>query len=301
MVNVTTTISLLVAFFAGLVVLILIGLSFYSVKQWERAVITRFGKIVRVDSEGLHTKIPIIDKVITLDFRTQTLDLRGQQAITKDNISVGIDAVVFMRFEDASKVILNIDNPKDAIAKFVQTAMRNIIGEYTLDELLSSREKVAESLKKQSDEFSSNWGIDIQKAELQEISLPTDMKRAFAVQAEAERESRAIKIKAQAELDASKVLSEAAGNLKDPNVLQLRILETIKQVSKDQSNTIIFALPTEVLISSGIGGLAAAASINSSENKRKKTEALKVQGQMDVSQEEADESAKDVGDKKESE
>jgi len=261
-------------------VALLIPSMIFTVKQWERVIVMRFGRITSVQSEGLHFKIPVVNSIVRLDFRTQAVDLRGQQAITKDNISVGIDAVVFMKYEDAVKVVLGVDDPVNAISKFVQTAMRNIVGEYTLDELLGSREKVAASLKEQADMFSSAWGIDIQRAELQEISLPADMKRAFAVQAESERESRAIKIKAQAELDASKTLAEAAYNLKDPNVLQLRILETIKQVSKDQSNTIIFALPTEVMVSAGLSGLAAAASINSSDGRRRKTAMLKEAGIM---------------------
>ena len=260
------------------IVALLIPSMIFTVKQWERVVVMRFGKITSVQSEGLHFKIPVVNSIVRLDFRTQAVDLRGQQAITKDNISVGIDAVVFMKYEDAVKVVLGVDDPVNAISKFVQTTMRNIVGEYTLDELLGSREKVAASLKEQADTFSSAWGIDVQRAELQEISLPADMKRAFAVQAESERESRAIKIKAQAELDASKTLAEAAYNLRDPNVLQLRILETIKQVSKDQSNTIIFALPTEVMVSAGLSGLAAAASINSSDGRRRKAAMLKEAG-----------------------
>ena len=262
------------------IVALLIPSMIFTVKQWERVIVMRFGRITSVQSEGLHFKIPVVNSIVRLDFRTQAVDLRGQQAITKDNISVGIDAVVFMKYEDAVKVVLGVDDPVNAISKFVQTAMRNIVGEYTLDELLGSREKVAASLKEQADMFSSAWGIDIQRAELQEISLPADMKRAFAVQAESERESRAIKIKAQAELDASKTLAEAAYNLRDPNVLQLRILETIKQVSKDQSNTIIFALPTEVMVSAGLSGLAAAASINSSDGRRRKAAMLKEAGIM---------------------
>jgi regulator of protease activity HflC (stomatin/prohibitin superfamily) len=147
--------------------------------------------------------------------------------------------------------------------------MRNIVGQYKLDELLSSRDKVAASIKSIIDELAQQWGIDIARTELQEITLPQNMQRAFAVQAESERESRAIIIKSAAEVEASANLQKAAAILAENDALQLRILETIKQVSKDQSNTIIFALPTETLKNIGAGGLAAMASINSSDARRR--------------------------------
>jgi len=166
-----------------------------------------------------------------------------------------------LRVENAERVILNVVDYEDAVSKYAQTSIRDIIGQYTLDELLASREQVAKSLKNIVDELSAEWGVDITKAELQEIFLPDDMKRAFAVQAESERESRAIIIKANAELQASETLKKAALNLGDPNAMQLRILETIKQVSKDQSNTILLALPLETIQAVGIQGIAGMAAI----------------------------------------
>lgn len=244
------------------VLLLLLPASVYIVRQWENVVILRFGKVVKIAKEaGIHLKIPFADSVRRVDFRMRTLDLRGQKAITKDNISVGIDAVVFLRVEDAEKVILNVVDYEEAVSKYAQTSIRDIIGQYTLDELLASREQVAKSLKNIVDELSADWGVDITKAELQEIFLPDDMKRAFAVQAESERESRAIIIKANAELEASETLKKAALNLSDPNAMQLRILETIKQVSKDQSNTILLALPLETIQAVGVQGIASMASI----------------------------------------
>ena len=267
----------------ALVVLILfivalaIALGVYIVKQWEKVAVLRFGKIIKIATTGLHFKIPFVDFLYRVDMRMQTIDLRGQSAITKDSISVGLDAVVFMTVEDPEKVILNVVNYREAVTKYAQTSMRNIVGQYKLDELLSSREKVAASIKSIIDELAQQWGIDIARTELQEISMPQNMQRAFAVQAESERESRAIVIKSAAELEASENLSKAAAILKENDALQLRILETIKQVSKDQSNTIIFALPTDTLKNLGAGGLAAMASINSSaartrvQNKLEKT------------------------------
>jgi len=234
----------------------------YVVKQWEKVAVIRFGKIVKIVQTGLHFKIPFIDSIQRVDLRMQTVDLKGQLAITKDNISVGIDAVVFMKIEDAEKLILKIKNYYNAVSKYAQTSIRNVIGRYSLDDLLASREEIAISLKNVIDELSKEWGIDISRAELQDISLPGDMKRAFAVQAEAERESRAVLIKAKAELEASTMLSEAAANMKDPNAMQLRILSTINDVSKDQSNTIVLALPLETLKSGGIQGIASLSSID---------------------------------------
>ena len=263
---------------AALVVGCIATLGFYIVKQWEKVAVLRFGKIIKIASTGINFKIPFVDTLYRVDMRMQTIDLRGQSAITKDSISVGLDAVVFMKVEDPEKVILNVVNYYEAVTKYAQTSMRNIVGQYKLDELLSSREQVAASIKSIIDELAQQWGIDIARTELQEINLPQNMQRAFAVQAESERESRAIVIKSAAELEAATNLQKAAAILAENDALQLRILETIKQVSKDQSNTIIFALPTEVMVSAGLSGLAAAASINSSDGRRRKATMLKVAG-----------------------
>jgi regulator of protease activity HflC (stomatin/prohibitin superfamily) len=247
----------------GLAIVLLVFLvgSIYIVKQWENVAVIRFGRIMKIVDVGLHFKIPFIDSIQRTDLRMQTVDLRGQSAITKDNISVGIDAVVFMRIEDAKKMILRIKDYYNAVSKYAQTSIRNVVGRYSLDELLESREEIAKSLKDVIDELSKDWGIDITRTELQDISLPGDMKRAFAVQAEAERESKAVLVKAKAELNASKMLAEAAANMKDPNAMQLRILSTVNDVSKDQSNTIILALPLETFKSGGIQGVASLAAI----------------------------------------
>jgi len=244
-------------------VAILIIPSFYVVPQWERVAVIRFGKIEQITETGLHMRIPVVDSLQRVDIRTQTIDLMGQSAITKDNISVVIDAVVFMKIEDPKKLILQIQDYRTSVNKYAQTAIRNIIGTYDLDILLEKREEVALKLKEEIDLLVKDWGIDITRAGLQDISLPEDMKRAFAVQAEAERESRAVIIKANAELQASMKLSEAAANMKDPNAMQLRVLSTINDVSKDQSNTIILALPLETLGAASIDGIAAMASIQS--------------------------------------
>lgn len=259
--------SSIITLVAGLFVFLFLVGSGYVVKQWEKAAVIRLGRIIKIVDSGLHFKLPIIDSIQKVDLRMQTVDLRGQSAITKGNISVGIDAVVFMKIEDAEKLILRIKDYYDAVSKYAQTSIRNVIGRYSLDDLLESREEIAKSLKVVIDELSKDWGIDITRAELQDISLPMDMKRAFAVQAEAERESKAVLVKAKAELEASTMLSEAAMNMKDPNAMQLRILSTVNDVSKDQSNTIILALPLETLRGADIQGVASLSSINSKSEK----------------------------------
>lgn len=255
----------LILLFVVIVIIVLLANMFYIVKQWETVTLIRFGRIVKTVQTGIQVKVPFIDSLIRLDMRVQTFDLRGQSAITKDNISVKIDSVGFLKIEDAGKLIMGVEDYWSAIKSYSQTSLRNIVGEYSLDELLEKREKIAEKMKMIVDGYTKEWGVDIQKIELQDVVLPADMQRAFAVQAEAERESKAIIIKANAELTASKTLREAAENMeKNPIAIQLRILETLSDVSKDQSNTILFALPTETLKGAGFAGLSAAASINSS-------------------------------------
>ena len=174
--------------------------------------------------------------------------------------------MVFMTIENPKRVITQIINFRDAVSKYAQTAIRNIVGQYNFDDLLESREEIAIRLKEEIDKLSKEWGIDIAKAGLQDISLPVDMKRAFAVQAEAERESRAILIKADAELLASSKLAEAAKNMGDLNAIQLRIFSTVNDVSKDQSNTIKLALPLETLKAAGIQGVVSLLAIGSKKN-----------------------------------
>jgi regulator of protease activity HflC (stomatin/prohibitin superfamily) len=262
-----------------IIVLVLIISGAFIVKQWERIVVLRFGQIVRMAEPGLHFRIPFVESIYPVDMRMQPIRLEKQFTITSDNISVGIDAVVFMKVVDPQKTIVAIEDYKDGVMKYTQTSMRDIIGKYKLNELLENREEVASALEKKVDELSKDWGVDITKAEIQDIALPEDMKRAFAVQAEAEREAQAVQIKADAELKASEKLKLAAENMKDPNAMQLRILATVSEASKEAANTIIMALPLETLKYARIGDLGALASINSSaargraEEKRRKEEA----------------------------
>ncbi len=255
----------LILVFGAFVVIVVLFLSYFIVRQWEKVALIRLGRIVKIEEKaGLHFKMPFIDSLYVVDMRMQSITLKGQSAITKDNISVSIDAVIFTKVEDPTKVILEIEDYKDAVMKYSQTSMREIIGKYTLNELLGNQADVVQALENKVDTLSKGWGIDIAKAEIQDIALPEDMKRAFAVQAEAEREAQAVVIKADAELKASEILKQAAENMKDPNAMQLRILATVSEASKEAANTIIMALPLETLKYASIGDLGALASINSS-------------------------------------
>ena len=269
------------------VIMILVLSGAFIVKQWEKTAVLRFGQIIRMAEPGLNFRIPFIDSIYPVDMRMQSIRLDKQFTITKDNISAGIDAVVFMKVEDPRKTIVAIEDYKDGVMKYTQTSMRDIIGKYKLNELLENREEVASALEKKVDELSKSLGVDITKAEIQDIALPEDMKRAFAVQAEAEREAQAIQIRADAELNASEKLKKAAENMKDPNAMQLRILATVSEASKEAANTIIMALPLETLKYARVGDLGALASINSSAARGRAEEKRRKEGATESEREKA--------------
>ena len=216
-------------------------------KQWEEAVILRLGKYNRIRKEGLFLLIPYIDRVYIRDTRTHTMDIPHQKAITRDNISVDVDAVMWYKISDAYKSVLKIENFEFSIREFTKTTLRNVIGHKELDELLTEREDVAFTVKDLVEHASEEWGIDIERVELQDIILPDNMKRVMARQAEAERERRAVVIKAEGELQASVKLMEASLKLEGSRYgYALRVLSTISDVSQDPSNTVIF-VPAEAL------------------------------------------------------
>jgi regulator of protease activity HflC (stomatin/prohibitin superfamily) len=216
-------------------------------KQWEETVILRLGKYHRIRKEGLYLLIPYIDRAYIRDTRTHTMDIPHQKAITKDNISVDVDAVMWYKISDTNKSVLNIENFEFSIREFTKTTLRNVIGHKELDELLTEREEVAFTVKDLVEHTSEEWGIDIERVELQDIILPDNMKRVMARQAEAERERRAVVIKAEGELQASVKLTEASLKLEESRYgYALRMLSTISDVSQDTSNTVIF-VPAEAL------------------------------------------------------
>ncbi|MFQ5872074.1 MAG: slipin family protein, partial [Candidatus Geothermarchaeales archaeon] len=250
-----------VAPFVGVFVVVVGVLSTIRInKQWEHTIILRLGKYQRSIRAGIFFAIPGVESWYRRDMRIRTLDIAKQVVITKDNISVGIDAVVFLKVESAMKSVTEIQDFAYSVRQFSQTTLRNVIGQKELDTLLSKREEVATEIKKIVDEQATEWGIDITMVELQDIELPKDMKRIMARQAEAEREKRAVIIKSEGELKAADNLKKASDILKQsPISFELRKLSTISDVSQDQSNTIIFAIPTEMLKNTDVVAMTALA------------------------------------------
>ncbi len=206
------------------------------------------GKYIAIIEPGWRLIIPVIQSMSKVDIRTKAVDVPFQEAITKDNISTKINAVIYYSVKDAARAILEVENFWVAVSQLAQTTMRNVIGELELDELLANREMAAKRIREIVDTTASNWGIHVQAVELKDIVLPDNMQRVIAQQAEAEREKRAVIIKSQGEVIAAKNLADAARILSDaPGALHLRTLSTISDVSTDQSNTLVFALPLEVL------------------------------------------------------
>jgi len=217
-------------------------------REYERGVLFTLGRYSGTLGPGLNIIIPIIQNVVKVDLRITTIDIPTQTTITKDNVSVKINGVVYFRVLDPEKAVLKIDNYVYATANYAQTILRDVVSGITLDELLEKREEVAQQIKSLVDAKTDEWGIDITDIKLQDISLPSTMERAMAVQAEAERERRAIIIKSEGEKIAAKTYSDAAEMIsKNKNALALRVLQTLSDISKDPSQKFIFVLPIEML------------------------------------------------------
>jgi regulator of protease activity HflC (stomatin/prohibitin superfamily) len=237
-------------FIPVLVVLVIIFLatSVRIINEYERAVIFRLGRVLgRPKGPGLFILIPYIDKMVKVDLRVVTMDVQPQDVITKDNISVQVDAVVYFKVVDPIKAVINVENYFYAVSKISQTTLRSICGQAEFDELLSHREKINSKLQEIIDQETDQWGIKVIAVELKRIDIPEELKRAIARQAEAERERRAKIIQAEAEYQAAQKLTEAAEMLaKQPIALQLRYLETLSTVGQYNSNTIVLPLPMEL-------------------------------------------------------
>ena len=236
----------------GLIIIIFFLILFLSsikqINEYERGILFRFGKFKRIMNPGWKMVIPIIDFYKKVDIRTKAVDVPEQETITKDNVSVKINAVIYYKIFDASKAILAVEDYYYAVGQLAQTTMRNVVGSVTLDELLAEREKISEEICKIIDKATDPWGIKVENVELKDVALPQEMKRVIARAAEAEREKIAVITKASGEVEASNNLAKAAKIMSDtPGALHLRTLSTISDISSDQSNTIIFALPVEVL------------------------------------------------------
>lgn len=236
---------LLPIIFIAIVVLLA---SIKQVEEYERGILFTKGKFSRILNPGWNIVLPIFQTFKKVDIRTKAVDVPEQDAITKDNVTVRINAVIYYKVFDASKAILEVENYYYAVEQLAQTTMRNAVGAVTLDELLSEREKISTNICKIIDEASDPWGVKVENVELKDIRLPEEMQRVIAKIAEAEREKQAVITKSVGEVEASKNLAEAAKTMAaTPGALHLRTLATINDISSDQSNTIIFAIPLEVL------------------------------------------------------
>ena len=254
---------------AAIAVLIILC-SIRHLSEYESGVTFAFGKFKKVLEPGWHIVLPIFQSFEKTDVRVQVVDVPEQDAITKDNVTIKINAVLYFHIFDAKKSLLAVQNCNYAVTQLAQTTMRNLVGSVTLDELLTDRERISNEICLIVDKATDDWGVKIQNVELKDIALPTEMQRVIAKVAEAEREKAAVITKASGELEASKNLSLAAKELSNsPGALHLRTLSTINDVSSDQSNTIIFAIPIEVL--NAFGGNNAQKAVDTVKSITKKT------------------------------
>lgn len=232
--------------FLGIVVIVILS-GIKIIDQYERGVVLTLGSFTGVFNPGLKIVIPIIQRLIRVDLRITTADIPQQEVITKDNVPVGINAVVYFQVVRPEDAVLKIQDYHYAVTQYAQTALRDVIGGVELDMLLTEREKLAEQIKALVDKETDQWGVNVNAIKMQDIELPADMKRVMAKQAEAERERRATIIRAQGELSASKNLQEAMQNMNKSGGIALRTLQTIEATTANPANTVVFALPTEVL------------------------------------------------------
>jgi regulator of protease activity HflC (stomatin/prohibitin superfamily) len=222
--------------------------SIKQINQYERGIKFTFGKFTHIMQPGWRIVLPIFQSYSKIDIRTKAVDVPSQDAITKDNVSLKINAVIFYKIFDATKAMLEVDNYYYAVSQLALTTMRNAVGAVTLDELLLDRDKIATEICSIIDEATDPWGVKVENVELKDIALPEEMKRVIAKVAEAEREKNAVIVASTGELAASENLAKAAAMMSSsPGALHLRTLSTINDLSSDQSNTIIFAVPIEVL------------------------------------------------------
>ena len=231
-----------------LVLIFIIIISIRQVNQYEKGVRFLFGKFQNVMDPGWRFVWPIINSWRRVDIRVKAVDVPNQEAITLDNVSATVNAVIYYRVIDAKKAIIVVENFFFAVSQLAQTTMRNVVGETDLDDLLSKRNQVAKRIQSIIDKATDPWGIKVESVELKDIVLPEEMKRVIAKQAEAERERRAIIIKAEGEKAAAGNIAQAAERLsKSTGGLHLRTLQTLNEVSSDKNNTIVFAAPLEIL------------------------------------------------------
>ena len=238
--------------FSGFILAVLLLAYFITsaikiLREYERGVVFRLGRLIPIKGPGLIIIWPVIDKLIKVDLRTVTFDVPSQDIITQDNISVKVNAVVYFRVIDPTRAITAVEDFHYATSQISQTTLRSVLGQSSLDELLSKRDELNSQLQKIIDEQTEPWGIKVTAVEVKNVDLPSEMMRAIAKQAEAERERRAKVIHAEGEFQASQKLSEAAAIIsKEPTTLQLRFLQTLTEVATEKNSTIIFPIPLDL-------------------------------------------------------
>lgn len=217
------------------------------VNQYERGVVLTLGRFSGMRNPGFQIIIPIFQRMIKVDVRTNTIDIPKQEVITKDNVTVNVDAVVYFRVKDAEKAVLEVTNYIYASSQFAQAALRDVTGNVELDSLLGKRDEVSGQIKEIVDVQTEKWGIDVESVKIQNIELPQDMKRAMAKQAEAERERRAVIITAEGEKAAAAAVADAAATLtRTPGGISIRTLQTLEKISVEPSQKTLFVLPAEL-------------------------------------------------------
>lgn len=238
-------------FYAIILLLLIIVLAFSSIKvinEYERGVVFRLGRLTGAKGPGFVMIIPLVDRIIRVDLRVITLDVPSQDVITKDNVTVRVNAVVYFRVINPEASVVKVLNHIQATSQISQTTLRNVLGQYELDDLLSQREKLNQTLQQIIDEQTDPWGVKVSIVEIKDVELPESMRRSMAAQAEAERVRRAKIIHAEGELQASQKLNEAGHVIaQEPVTLQLRYLQTLTEIATEKTNTIIFPMPIDML------------------------------------------------------
>jgi regulator of protease activity HflC (stomatin/prohibitin superfamily) len=232
---------------AVIIVLIIVPMTVKIVTEYERGVIFRLGRLVGAKGPGLFLIFPFIDRMVKVDLRVVTMDVPSQEVITKDNVTVRVNAVVYFRVVDPEASVVKVLDHIRATSQISQTTLRNVLGQSELDELLTQREKLNQMLQKIIDEHTDPWGVKVSTVEIKEVELAEEMKRSMAAQAEAERERRAKIIHAEGELQASEKLSQAAAIIgREPATIQLRYLSTLTEIASEKNSTILFPIPIEL-------------------------------------------------------
>lgn len=235
------------------IVIIIVGIALLSsavkiLREYERAVIFRLGRLLRAKGPGVVLLIPVVDRMVRIDLRVVTLDVPHQEMMTRDNVSVTVDAVMYFRIVNAEDAVIKVENFQKATFLLAQTTLRSVIGQHELDELLSQREQINQILQRVIDERSEPWGIKVSLVEVRDVSLPDAMKRAMARQAEVERERRAKVINAEGEYQAAEKLVLAAQKIStQPKALQLRYLQALTEVATEHNSTIVFPIPIDLV------------------------------------------------------